>query len=355
MQGVRIGIVSIQRQREATATTFLTLNADKPLVQLSERLDQCQPYARPRSLMVTLGLIVAFEDVWQRLWCNAVARVSHGNAQFAVSMLHRRRDATLVGIFDGIRQEIVHDGSNDFRVEPYHRQSFSYVAGYLYFGISIQLLVVEAYLAYKLSYVSSCYRQPPILCFGFPELQYFVDKVSEAFGTFMNHRHMMATQLRQSTILHQVVKRSEDKCQWSAQFVSHISKESQAFLVHLLFLLTLTPFQFQFVAQFQFAFVGPYHITDEGKGQEEVNDIRPPSTPERWLYDDAELRLFGLIPILTPQFRAEYKCVMTWLQPPEHHVVVVANVIPLAVHAFHHVRVVHQVSLCEVTHGKSQA
>ena len=65
--------------------------------------------------MLAPGLIVAFEDVGQCFAVDAVARILDHDANMSFTVcIHNQVNTSLVGIFDGIRQQIVKDGSDDF-------------------------------------------------------------------------------------------------------------------------------------------------------------------------------------------------------------------------------------------------
>lgn len=84
----------------------LALNIYLTVVKLYQRLDQCESYTCTRSLMPAVGLKIAFENMGQRLFINAIASI--GNTYFCIAYsivmnyLHRNTYLPMFRIFYSI-------------------------------------------------------------------------------------------------------------------------------------------------------------------------------------------------------------------------------------------------------------
>ena len=171
VQSVRIGVGYRQCHRELAALSLLALHRYLSVVQVGQRLDECQSYACARCLMAALHLVIAVEDVWQCLCCDAVARVGHADQQLSVVV--RRYgdvDATLLCVLHCVGKQVVEHGGYDLRVEIHLGQAVLLVIRDGHLAVAVQLPVVQYDFPDELPDVAPCYGQPPVLCLGFSEL-----------------------------------------------------------------------------------------------------------------------------------------------------------------------------------------
>ena len=214
-------------------------------MQVGQRFDQSQSDARARSLVAPLGLIVAFEDVWQGVGCDAVAGVSHADAQPSVCSHYGHADGSLFCEFDGVREQVVEDGGDDFRVEVDGWQIVCYAVSELYAWIAEEFLVVQAYFPDKRSQVAACHGESSVLRLRLSEFQYLAGQVVQPLGTLLNHLHLAAAAVSQAAVGGKVVQGAEDERQRCAQFVGNVGEEAQPLLVQLLLLPVLHPCHLQ--------------------------------------------------------------------------------------------------------------
>ena len=153
----------------------------------------------------------------------------------------------------------------------------------------------------------------------------------------------------------QVFQRSQYQGERRAQLVCHVGEEAQSFLVQFLLLLVFAAFQFQRVLQLELVLIVVQQIPYKGRYHQCIYEPCPPCAPEGRLDGDFQPRFACVFPVLAFQFSAQDEGVVTGAQSAEHHVVVVSHVVPLAVHAFHHVRILHLFGQCIVAHGEGQS
>ena len=159
----------------------------------------------------------------------------------------------------------------------------------------------------------------------------------------------------QLRVVHEVVEWSENQRERRAQLMGDVGEEAEAFLVQVLLLLTVAPLQLERSAQCQLVLVSPhepYSPQHDGGGIEQEG---PPGEPEGWGDGHFELCLPGFIPVLAAQFGPEHKSVVSWPETAEHHVVVVAYVVPFIVHALHHVGKLYVFRLSKIAHVEGHA
>ncbi len=212
MQCVRIGIVYTQRQSEAAASTFGTLNAQLCFVKVGERFYESQSDARSRCLMSVVCLIVTLKDVRQGFGADAVACVGNRDAYHSVVChAYGCTDAAFFGIFNGIREQIVQHGGYDFGVKVDVWQIFIDVEFELHLRISVQLVVVETDFAHKFAQIALSHSKAAVLRLGFSELQNLVNQFAQSVCALLNHRNAPAARLRKLLVVCQDLERTEDE------------------------------------------------------------------------------------------------------------------------------------------------
>ena len=212
MKRVRIGIVYTQRQSEAAASTFGTLNAQLRFVKVGERFYESQSDARSRCLMSVVCLIVTLEYVRQGFGADAVACVGNRYAYHSVVChAYGCADAAFFGIFNGIREQIVQHGGYDFGVEVDVWQIFVDVEFELHLRISVQLVVVETDFVHKFTQIALCHGKAAVLRLGFSELQNLVNQFAQSVCALLNHRNASAARLRKLFVVCQIFERTEDE------------------------------------------------------------------------------------------------------------------------------------------------
>ena len=94
--------------------SLLALNRYWCFVQVGKRFDKSQSYSCARCLMASLGLVVTVEDVGEGIGGYSIARVGHMNEYPVVFLgLCGDIDAPLLGVLDGIGEQVVENGRDD--------------------------------------------------------------------------------------------------------------------------------------------------------------------------------------------------------------------------------------------------
>ena len=166
-----------------------------------------------------------------------------------VGTFHIDGDGPLLCIFHRVREQVVHDGGDDLRVEEHGRQVIIHVENGLYARVAVQFLEVQADFAHEVAHVATRHGEPPVLRFGLTELQDAVDEIAQALCVGEDGAHTAAVVLRQSAVVLQVFKWSENESERCAQFVGHIGEEAQPLLVEFLSLHVFLFLQFERVLQ----------------------------------------------------------------------------------------------------------
>ena len=156
---------------------------------------------------------------------------------------------------------------------------------------------------------------------------------------------------RQTLVVHQVVDGTKDERQRRAQFVGDIGEEAQTFLVEFLFLEALALLEFERTLERQPSLVGTYHPNDESGEGKRIGQEGPPGAPKRWRDGDVELCRTCLVPVLATQLGTEDEGIVSGTKATEYHIVVACNVVPLVVHAPHHVGIFDMAGLRKVANG----
>ena len=322
-------------------------------MEVGERLDECQSDACSGGLMRALGLIIALEDMRQGVGGDAIACVGHADDDAFVAVgTHFHVDVSLLGVLDCVREEVVEHGSDDLRVEVNKWQVFVHLARERHLRVVVQFPVVAAKLADERADVSLCHRE---LCFALlylPELQQLVDERLQLVGVSDDAGNALSVHGRQAVVVSEVGKRSRDQRQRRAQFVCEIGEELHALLVQHLSLHVLTSLHFEGISPVQPALVVQQHGGDARDKRDGIDDVGPPRAPEGRCYVDVHGSLCCIGPVLIAEPCPQNEGVVARVQRPEHHIVVVAYLVPFAVHALHHVAVFHVFCLCKVPDGE---
>ena len=185
----------------------------------------------------------------QCLCRDAMARITHRDIYQmtfpAATTLHTDINITLIGIFDGIRYQIIQDNGDDLLVDIHHdRILWSHkLDGYV--RLLCQFLVLQRNLMHGIHHVCLHHTKLTVVGLSLSEFQYLRNQFVQSHRTLMYHRQLMLHGLRNIRRMRDVIERTENQRKWRAKFVSDIGKEAQAFLVEFLFLLMVHLFCFQ--------------------------------------------------------------------------------------------------------------
>ena len=138
VQSIGIGVFDGNGENKPTALTLTTFGNDGAFVQIGQRTHKGETDACARSLMTTLGLVVALEDVRQRIGGNAMSGITHGDMQHSLGIaLDIDSDVALFGVLDGVGEQVVEDGGDHLRIEIDLGKIGRDVVGELHLGIAI--------------------------------------------------------------------------------------------------------------------------------------------------------------------------------------------------------------------------
>ena len=138
VQSIGIGVFDGNGENKPTALTLTTFGNDGAFVQIGQRTHKGETDACARSLMTSLGLIVALEDVRQRIGGNAMSGITHGDMQHSLGIaLDIDSDVALFGVLDGVGKQVVEDGGDYLRIEINLGKIGRDVVGELHLGIAI--------------------------------------------------------------------------------------------------------------------------------------------------------------------------------------------------------------------------
>ena len=138
MQSIGIGVFDGNGENKPTALTLTTFGNDGAFVQIGQRTHKGETDACARSLMTTLGLVVALEDVRKRIGGNAMSGITHGDMQHSLGIaLDIDSDVALFGVLDGVGEQVVEDGGDHLRIEIDLGKIGRDVVGELHLGIAI--------------------------------------------------------------------------------------------------------------------------------------------------------------------------------------------------------------------------
>jgi ligand-binding sensor domain-containing protein len=179
----------------------------------------------------------------------SVARITHRDIHQmtfpAATTLHTDINITLIGIFDGIRYQIIQDNGDDLLVDIHQDWILWSHKPDGYVRLLRQFLVLQRNLMHGIHYVCLHYTKPTVVGLRLSEFQYLSNQFIQSHRTLMYHRQLMLHSLRNIRRMRDVVERTENQRKRSAEFMSDISKEAQALLVEFLFLLMVHLFCFQ--------------------------------------------------------------------------------------------------------------
>ena len=226
MQGFWVIIPDFDAEHEVGSLSQSAAHRQSPFVQVSQRLDQSQSDASSRSLMFSHGLVVAIEDMRQRLRCYAIASIDHVQVEIVTVLVQRETDLPRGGVLDGIRHQVVCYRSDDFRIVVNLGQIGIDIDADRDLGITAEGNEVPSNLIHQSTKVSLGYHQFPIVCFGFPELQNVIDQTLQTVSVGVDRCHLLPIGLGHLAIVLQVLQWAKYQSKWRAQFVSNIREEA---------------------------------------------------------------------------------------------------------------------------------
>jgi hypothetical protein len=166
-----------------------------------------------------------------------MARITHRDIYQmtfpAATTLHTDINITLIGIFDGIRYQIIQDNGDDLLVDIHHDRILWSHKLDGYFRLLCQFLVLQRNLMHGIHHVCLHYTKLTVVGLRLSEFQYLRNQFVQSHRTLMYHRQLMLHGLRNIRRMRDVIERTENQRKWRAKFVSDIGKEAQAFLVDL--------------------------------------------------------------------------------------------------------------------------
>ena len=177
--------------------------------------------------------------MWQSLLADAVAGILDRDYYLAICLPQCEADASPRGIFDGVGNQIVEYGADDFAVKVDVNRLFRYRNVESHVRIAVEILETVADFGYEGLQIGMCHGEAAVLGLCLAELQNLIDEVEEPFRAGMNALYLSGEYFRQTDICHQIFERPHDESEWSSEFMRDIGEEAQAFLVEFLFLLSL--------------------------------------------------------------------------------------------------------------------
>ncbi len=273
----------------------------------------------------------------------AVASVAHRDVYkmlvAGAASLHTYVHSARVSIFYGIAHKIVYGDGYHLTVEIHVYGVLGSHKAYRHVGFAVQFLIFQTYLMHSVHDVSLLHTQRTVVGLRLAEFQYLRDKLVESHCTLMNYRQLVLGSLGDVGRMREVVERTENESERSAQFVRYVSEESQAVFIVLAVFLMVYFFHVEHIFQSHMAVVYTQCSVDAHHDDEGINQFCPPRQPQWWLYGDDEF-CHLLIPRLVVHAASHQQSVSACRYVAHRYLSFVAYH-PLILHALQFVAVFH--------------